>query len=70
MTTTDGSGSDLDALKRLVSKRLQADGHWPQAVIERDRLMQEARSIALSKHEAQETTYRQTGNALSAVNRS
>lgn len=53
------SGSDLDAIKSRVSKRLQAEGYWPQAVAERDRLMREARAIGLSKTEAQDSTYRQ-----------
>jgi hypothetical protein len=60
MTTTDDSGAeDLETLKRRVSKRLQADGHWPQAVAERDRLIRESRALGLSKHEAQDSTYRQ-----------
>ncbi len=59
MTTTDDSGSDLDAIKSRVMTRLRAEGRWLQAMTDRDRLMKEARSIGLSKHEAQETTYRQ-----------
>jgi hypothetical protein len=59
MTTTDDSGSDLDAIKSQVMTRLRAEGRWLQAMTDRDRLMKEARSIGLSKHEAQETTYRQ-----------
>ncbi len=59
MTTTDGSGAeDLDTLKRRVSKRLHAEGYWPQAVAERDRLIRESRALGLSKHEAQDSTYR------------
>lgn len=53
------SGSDLDAIKSRVVTRLRAEGRWLKAMTDRDRLMKEARSIGLSKHEAQETTYRQ-----------
>jgi hypothetical protein len=59
MATTDDSGSDLDAIKSRVVTRLRAEGRWLKAMTDRDRLMKEARSIGLSKHEAQETTYRQ-----------
>jgi hypothetical protein len=53
------SGSDLDAIKSRVVTRLRAEGRWLKAMTDRDRLMKEARSVGLSKHEAQETTYRQ-----------
>jgi hypothetical protein len=59
MADNDSGAEDLETLKRRVSKRLQADGHWPQAVIERDRLIRESRALGLSKHEAQDSTYRQ-----------
>jgi hypothetical protein len=59
MADNDSGAEDLETLKRRVSKRLQADGHWPQAVAERDRLIRESRALGLSKHEAQDSTYRQ-----------
>jgi hypothetical protein len=58
MADNDSGAEDLETLKRRVSKRIQADGHWPQAVAERDRLIREARAIGLSKAEAQDSTYR------------
>jgi hypothetical protein len=59
MADNDSGAEDLETLKRRVSKRIQADGHWPQAVAERDRLIRESRALGLSKHEAQDSTYRQ-----------
>ena len=46
------------ALKLRVYKRLHHAGLWAQAEHERDRMMREARSIGLSKEEAQDYTYR------------
>jgi hypothetical protein len=59
MAENDSGADDLETLKRRVSKRLQAEGYWPQAVAERDRLIRESRALGLSKHEAQDSTYRQ-----------
>jgi hypothetical protein len=51
------NGSESDHIKLTVSKRLQAEGRWPEAVSQRNQLMKEARGSGMSKAEAQTWTY-------------
>jgi hypothetical protein len=51
------TGSESDDIKLTVSKRLQAEGRWAEAVTQRNQLMKEARGSGMSKADAQTWTY-------------
>jgi hypothetical protein len=66
--TSSGSESETTSIKLAVSKRLQSEGRWSEAVEHRDQLMREARQSGMSKDKAQEWAYAMLDQMFPAEN--